>query len=928
MQKYVKLIDGCKKKSTNKINKMKNSFLLIALFIAIADGIFAQINLPEWPIVPQPLGNNGTIPANRRNAQRVRMNTQVPHFVAQIPNTLSVNAGPAQAGFDNCGKMIFYVLHDGTKAKNHLNIFRQDGTELLGQTVNAPGLDGFYTDQEIQIALVPGTTNEWYIIYNKTTFKSNNNVVCPYYPGNVLFTRIKITNGVLSIVGAKDQVLQVNGSTKTYSFGKAISPINNNGTQHFLYLYRRSKQGTEKDKIYIDRFKVNNAGISFDCSSNAIQDTYWGDCDGAGTISGSPIEISNDGSRIAVNSRKQDYGGKIYIFQSTSFCNSNPTTLTLSSLTVIDALPNYAGQKYLVNWIQKVSGIEFSPNGQYLYIAGGGYVQGGYSNLSYIGQIDLNNPNSIRLQVQETPNYNQSEGRGEMWNDGTDTKYLESHMIMSIEKSFDGNLYFNKTNEERLFVLPNPNSQLSVNLTPHDIDFSTTPNAPNIPVQGYPNILPDQIDGHNYLVGSINVIASSPNYSPCLWSNSIQLVGTPSGGTWSGSTLVSSNGIFNPSITGVYNIAYTTQGCSDVIQIQVKECEGVYKYCCPGKNLVTNGDFESGNNGVTSQYTYNPSTSPSATIPGQYSIVNGQEAFAISSGWVVQDPSSCPNTTGKFMVVNGKTCGTGKKVIWEQSFTVTDWGKYEFCASFKNMKQCNFDIKPKIEIQFSIPQIGNVTETIDVGSGACDWKNIVKHVWNWGYGTTLNIKILLDETGCGDGNDIALDNIALIETPLMPDNLTKFEKIEVPDIDGVFFNIIAFSPPIPSTFKNCGIYYSVVQQDKNTKVNLTGSGIENPSGWWPLPNYQTQINFPGYDGTSGPPNPASGSVLLPFNNVTSLPAGKFKYEYRYKIGRAVYCDCFGWNQKAWIYDPTGNGFRIIDETTQQVIKTGTIPNKK
>ena len=50
---------------------------------------------------------------------------------------------------------------------------------------------------------------------------------------------------------------------------------------------------------------------------------------------------------------------------------------------------------------KKVNNVEFSPNGRFLYFTAGGYVASGTSNVTYLGQIDLNQtPFEVRLQVQ------------------------------------------------------------------------------------------------------------------------------------------------------------------------------------------------------------------------------------------------------------------------------------------------------------------------------------------------------------------------------------------------------------------------------------------------------------------------------------------------------------------------------------------------
>lgn len=298
------------------------------------------------------------------------------------------------------------------------------------------------------------------------------------------------------------------------------------------------------------------------------------------------------------------------------------------------------------------------------------------------------------------------------------------------------------------------------------------------------------------------------------------------------------------------------------------------KFCCPGQNLVVNGDFEGGNVGVnTLDYSYNSSVAIGATLPGQYNIVNGGEATTINKCWVAQDPSTCTNTSGKFLAVNGRTCG-GKKVVWEQSFTVNDWTCYEFCASVKNLKkcECDFDVIPNIEVQFSMP-VGNITQIVNATPGACGWIDIKKQICLWGYGSSLTIKILLDESIPGDGNDLGLDNIALIAIPNCPPPIFS---ITTGPFFPTYYNITATNTPTtacPAT------YWEVCEYNGSSCITVPMSTVTNPPAWW-----FASTNFPGYNGiTPYIPQPLLG-----------MPQGQFAYGKLYRITLGTWGDCNGW----------------------------------
>jgi hypothetical protein len=83
---------------------------------------------------------------------------------------------------------------------------------------------------------------------------------------------------------------------------------------------------------------------------------------------------------------------------------------------------------------------------------------------------------------------------------------------------------------------------------------------------------------------------------------------------------------------------------------------------------------------------------------------------------------------------------------------------YKFCANFKNMPQCTFDIKPEIRLEVN----GQLTDwiTFDTNSDdPCDWQQISEFFE--GDQDVLDIKIHLKEDGLGDGNDLAIDDISL-----------------------------------------------------------------------------------------------------------------------------------------------------------------------
>ena len=147
-------------------------------------------------------------------------------------------------------------------------------------------------------------------------------------------------------------------------------------------------------------------------------------------------------------------------------------------------------------------------------------------------------------------------------------------------------------------------------------------------------------------------------------------------------------GSFNPSILNPLSsfnpnaISFTTGnvrlGLPNIIS-KFNICEDSNKQCCEGKNLIQNGDFENGNSAFSNDYMFQPDISQGSIIPGQYGVINGGQAATISSTWSnVQDPSTCSNSNGNFLIVNGENGGGSNpaplsnsieptKVLWEQN---------------------------------------------------------------------------------------------------------------------------------------------------------------------------------------------------------------------------------------------------------------------
>lgn len=186
--------------------------------------------------------------------------------------------------------------------------------------------------------------------------------------------------------------------------------------------------------------------------------------------------------------------------------------------------------------------------------------------------------------------------------------------------------------------------------------------------------------------------------------------------------------------------------------------------CCPElENRIVNGDFEAGNAGFISDYIYQSSINQDAILPGNYGVITNQDAAIICEQWQIDDHTTDCDTLGNFLVINGEVgqAAGSPNIVWEQTVTGLDTAKtYELCAYFKNLQQCCFDITPTIYIRVN----GTDVDTVSLDAPTtdpCEWQNINIPITI--DNTTVTISFTLDETSLGDGNDFAIDDIALFE---------------------------------------------------------------------------------------------------------------------------------------------------------------------
>ncbi|MCQ2294832.1 MAG: gliding motility-associated C-terminal domain-containing protein [Bacteroidales bacterium] len=166
-------------------------------------------------------------------------------------------------------------------------------------------------------------------------------------------------------------------------------------------------------------------------------------------------------------------------------------------------------------------------------------------------------------------------------------------------------------------------------------------------------------------------------------------------------------------------------------------------------NRVVNGDFEQGNTGFTSQYTY--MANGNGNLPQDYYAVTPQPASFIS------DFSAYDHTlgNGKMLIANGSN--NSSHAVWQQTVSVEPNTEYQF--TFWAHKLIFYSVSdenlPLLRVKINGSSLGSDTRL----SNSSDWQQIT-HTWNSGSSTSATIAIYDINTTDG-ANDFGLDDISL-----------------------------------------------------------------------------------------------------------------------------------------------------------------------
>ncbi|HJS18829.1 MAG TPA: hypothetical protein VJ785_08770 [Anaerolineales bacterium] len=163
---------------------------------------------------------------------------------------------------------------------------------------------------------------------------------------------------------------------------------------------------------------------------------------------------------------------------------------------------------------------------------------------------------------------------------------------------------------------------------------------------------------------------------------------------------------------------------------------------CPA-NFIVNSDFEAGNAGFSSDYTFSPGDIFAQTV---YDVLTDPHD-SHPSGSSFGDHTS---GTGRMMAVNGSD--SASNVAWSQTMAVTPNIDYAFSAWITKWSP----LSPS-QLQFFIN--GSSVGTFNITSDAGIWQQFTVN-WNSGSSSSATIEIV-DLNTVENGNDFVLDDLAL-----------------------------------------------------------------------------------------------------------------------------------------------------------------------
>lgn len=160
-------------------------------------------------------------------------------------------------------------------------------------------------------------------------------------------------------------------------------------------------------------------------------------------------------------------------------------------------------------------------------------------------------------------------------------------------------------------------------------------------------------------------------------------------------------------------------------------------------DLIVNGDFEAGNTGFTSQYTFSPGGN---STEGQYTVASNPQSWNAAFNNMPDHTSG----TGNMLILNGAI--SGSPFLWRQTVAVTTGTRYDFSSWVSTAVAGGPAV---LNLQVNGLQVGG---QFTAPSNPGTWENWTT-TWDSGVSTTADIQILNSNLSTFP-NDFYIDDIS------------------------------------------------------------------------------------------------------------------------------------------------------------------------
>jgi gliding motility-associated-like protein len=261
-----------------------------------------------------------------------------------------------------------------------------------------------------------------------------------------------------------------------------------------------------------------------------------------------------------------------------------------------------------------------------------------------------------------------------------------------------------------------------------------------------------------------------------------------------------------------------------------------------GSNLITNGNFNQGNTGFTSDYKYVTSN----TTEGEYFVGTNPIAWNSNSG-------PCTDHTtgfGNMLMINGSPVPDAK--VWSQTINVVPNTNYTFSLWIQSFSPFN-----PAQLRFSINGLQMGTDFFSTNI-VCDWK---RHSINWNSGSNTTAAIsIVNRNTVAFGNDFTLDDISFAPVSIKRDSVKI--TIDTPVVKTIAPITVCSGIPVQITTTGASLYSWA------PPAGLSNPNINNPVA---ITNLTTKYIVTGTTINGCVAKDSVTITILPKPSITKMP---------------------------------------------------------